>query len=129
MNGCDGMPQTSRRADALIERGLTMLTVGFHSSVTRWVAGLAGCVLAALGATAALLRLSAADPLVTALAVSVAVWFAWVVIDYALTPLRVAQDKGRKAAHAVAHPPPEFLDTQSTWKAHGQESVDGYGRG
>jgi hypothetical protein len=106
-----------------------MLPVGFHSDASRWAAGLAGCVLAALGTTAALLRLSAADPLVTALAVSVAVWFAWVVIEYALTPLRVAQDKGRKAAHAVACPPPEFLDTQSTWKAHGPESVDGSGRG
>lgn len=102
-----------------------MLTIVSHSSVARWVAGLAGCVLAAFALAAALLRLSAADPLVAFLAVSVAVWLAWVVLHYALRPLRVAQDKGReKTADGVACPPPEFVDTQATWKSAGQKAGD-----
>ena len=95
-----------------------MLTVSLHSSVTRWVAGLAGCVLVALGVTAALLRLGSADPRVTALAVCVAGWMTWVALDFALTPLRDARNKGQgKAADAVARPRPEFVDTRATWKA------------
>jgi hypothetical protein len=102
-----------------------MQTVGFHSSVTRWAAGLAGCVLTALGSTTALLRVSPEDWLVMALAVSVVGWLVWGVLDYALTPPRGARDKGQeKAADEVARPPPEFIDTQPTWKSPGQESVD-----
>lgn len=82
-------------------------------------------MLAALGGTAALLRLSAADALMKALAVSVPDWLAWAVPHYALTQPRGARGKGQeKAADEVARPPPEFIDTQATWKSPGQESVD-----
>jgi hypothetical protein len=118
------MPRSSRRAEAPVEYERAMLTVDSHPSVTRWAAGLAGCVLAASALTAALVHLSGADPLVATLAVTVAVLLAWVVLDHALTPLRAAQaSAGETSADAVA-PLQEFVDTQATWKAPGQESVD-----
>jgi hypothetical protein len=51
-----------------------------------------------------LLPLRAADPWVVALAVSTAVWLAWVAFDYALSPLRIA---GASGAHVA------FSDTQA----------------
>ena len=70
----------------------------------RWAAGLVGCALVAFGLTAALLHLRAADPWVAALAVSAAVWLAWMAFDYALSPLGTAGAAGTHRA---------FSDTQA----------------
>lgn len=70
----------------------------------RWAAGVVGCALGASGLAAVLLHLRAADPWVVALAVSSAVWLAWVAFDYALSPLGNA---GAAGAHRA------FSDTQA----------------
>jgi len=95
-----------------------MLTVNLHASSTRWAAGLVGSMLAALGLTAVLLRLDAAHPLVAGLAVSTAVWLAWVAFHFALGPLRAARAEERRGrAGAIASPPSAFVDTQATWRS------------
>jgi hypothetical protein len=93
-----------------------MLIARLRASLTRWAVEWVGCVLAALGLTALLLRLEAGEPLVTGLAVCAAMWLAWVAVDFASTPLRAARAAERQRRAGVsAHPPPEFVDTQATW--------------
>jgi hypothetical protein len=81
-----------------------MLKINLHGRAMRWAAGVVGCALGASGLAAVLLHLRAADPWVVALAVSTAVWLAWVAFDYALSPLRIA---GAAGAHRA------FSDTQA----------------
>ena len=81
-----------------------MLKFNVHGRSMRWAAGLVGCALGAFGLTAVLLNLGAADPSVVALALSAAVWLAWVAFDYALSPLGTA---GADGAHRA------FADTQA----------------
>ena len=93
-----------------------MLTLHLGGSSTRWAAGLVGCVLAALGLTALLLRLGTGEPLVAGLAVSAAVWLAWVAVGLAFAPLRAARvEERQRRAEAVASAPPAFVDTEATW--------------
>jgi hypothetical protein len=81
-----------------------MLKINLHGRSMRWAAALVGCALGASGLTAVLLPLRAADPWVVALAVSAAVWLAWMAFDYALAPLGTA---GAAGAHRA------FSDTQA----------------
>jgi hypothetical protein len=63
-----------------------------------------------------LLPLRAADPWVVALAVSAAVWLAWVAFDYALAPLGTA---GAAGAHRA------FSDTQADCGRRAQRRIRG----
>jgi hypothetical protein len=65
--------------------------------------------------------------LIAVLFVCVATWLAWVVIDFAETPLRVARARQREQAADAFGLLPEFVDTQATWMAPGQDPADAAG--
>jgi len=104
----------------------TMLVLGARAGLTRWAAGLAGCVLAALCITAVRLGLGigVAGLLVAGIAGCVGLWLAWLALRRAFTPRTVAHVKQRvqvpDASDSLA---PAFVDTQAIWMASEQETA------
>ena len=98
---------------------MRMLTDVLPAGPRRWASALVGGVLAALAATAALLKMGGADPLVAGLAVITAAWLAWLTFVFALAPLRAARAEGaQRHADAAVGLRADFIDTQSTRRPH-----------
>lgn len=87
--------------------------VHFPANKTRWVAGLIGSALTAIGLAA--LVFEAAMLLIAGLGLAMALWLAWIIFDHAVAALDAGPPEDSPGTASGAASTPAFADTQASW--------------